>query len=103
MKIIKQLSEMIEEELEGAQEYIELALRHKEDMPTLAKVFADISNQEMAHVDALHGEIVKLITQYQREHGEPPAAMMAVYEYMHERQIKWANKIKTYQQQFKGV
>jgi rubrerythrin len=102
MKIIKQLSEMIEDELEGAEEYIECALKHKDDNPTLAKVFYDISMQEMTHVDMLHGEVVKLIQQHQKEQGDPPPAMMAVYEYMHERQIKWANKIKTYQMQFRG-
>ena len=102
MKIIKQLSEMIEEELEGAQEYIECALKHKEDNPALAKVFYDISTQEMTHVDLVHGEVVKMITQHQKDHGDIPPAMMAVYEYMHERQIKWANKIKMYQMQFRG-
>ena len=103
MKIIKQISEMIEDELEGAEEYIECALKHKDDNPTLAKVFYDISMQEMTHVDLLHGEVVKLIQQHQKEHGDPPPTMMAVYEYMHDRQIKWTNKIKMYQMQFRGA
>lgn len=102
MKIIKELSEMIEEELEGACEYAKEAIKHKEDHPTLAKVFYDISLEEVNHIERLHGEVVRLIAEHRREHGEPPAAMMAVYEYLHEKHIDKLNKIKTYQMQFRA-
>lgn len=102
MKIIKELSEMIEEELEGAEHYAKEALAWKEQNPMLGKVFYDISNEEMRHVNLLHGEVTKLIEQHRKEHGEPPAAMMAVYEYMHGRHIKKANCIKLYQGQYRG-
>ena len=102
MKIIKELSEMIEEELDGAEEYAKSAVMLREDHPSLAKVFYDISLDEMHHVDLLHGEVVALIEKHRREHGEPPASMMAVYDYLHKKHIEHANTVKQYQQQYRG-
>lgn len=102
MKIIKTLSEMIEEELEGAEHYARMALTQKEMHPALARVLNDISHQEMTHVNTLHGEVVKLIEQHRKEKGEPPAPMLAVYEFLHERHIAKANIVKTYQGQYRG-
>ena len=102
MKIIKEISEMIEDELGGAKHYVEKALNLKESDPALARVFYEISMQEMNHVNMLHGEVVKLIEQHRKEKGEPPAAMAAVYDYMHKKQIEEANEIKMYQAQYRG-
>ena len=102
MKIIKELSEMIEEELDGAENYAKKANELKEANPTLARVFYEISLQEMNHVNMLHSEVAKLIEQHRKEHGEPPVAMLAVYEFMHERHIAKANIAKVYQNQYRG-
>lgn len=102
MKQIKKISEMIEEELEGAEEYAKAALMHKTDNPNLAKTFYDIANEEMRHVDMLHGEVVRMIETHKREHGAPPAAMQAVYDYLHERQIEEAKEVRTYLAEFRG-
>ena len=103
MTIIKKISEMIEEELEGAEHYAKCAVKHKDSDPTLAKTFYDISLDEMRHVTLLRDEVVKIIEMHRKEHGEPPAAMMAVWEYMHERHIEQANDVKMYQAQYKGA
>jgi rubrerythrin len=102
MKIIKRISDMIADELEGAEEYAKCAIKYKDDHPTLAKTFYDISTDEMRHVSLLHDEIVKLIETYRKEHGEPPVAMLAVYEYLHEKQIEEANEVRGYQAQYRG-
>lgn len=101
MNTIKELSKMIEEELKGAEDYVKNALKYRIDNPSIANTYYEISLQEMTHVDMLHNEVVNLIQQYRRDHGEPPAAMKAVYDYMHERQIEEANEIKMYQQQYR--
>lgn len=101
MKIIKELSEMIEEELDGAEEYARQAVSMKETHPSLAKTFYDISNDEMRHINLLHDEVKKIIETHRKEKGDPPAVMMAVYEYLHNRHIEKANRIKMYQAQFK--
>lgn len=101
MKLIQKMVDYIDEELEGAEEYVKCALAHKDDNPTLAKTFYDISADEMKHVNMLHEEVVKIIEAHRREKGEPPAAMLAIWNYMHEKHIERANKVKTYQAQYR--
>jgi Mn-containing catalase len=101
MKLIKELTERIEEEIEGAEEYVKEAIKLKHEHPSLAKTLYDISNQEMSHIDMLHAEVVKLIEEHRRTHGEPPAPMMAVYEYLHERHIDKVNTIKLLQAEYR--
>lgn len=102
MKIIKKLADLINDELEGAEEYIKCALLHKEDNPSLAKVFYDISMQEMHHVEMLHAEIVKMIEKHRQEKGEPPAVMLAVWEYAHEKHIEESKEIKLLQAEYRN-
>lgn len=102
MTIIKKLSEMIEEEIEDADKYAECALKHKEDMPALAETFFKLSLEEMQHMALLHDHVVKLIEDYRKEKGDPPASMLAVYEYLHEKHIKAAAEVKAKQALYKG-
>lgn len=101
MKIIQILSEHIEEELDDSCEYIKKALEYKEEYPMVAKTFYELSLQEMNHMEMLHNDVKDLIEKHRREHGEPPAAMMAVYEYLHKKFIDKAAKIKVMQNQYR--
>lgn len=101
MKLIQKLNEDIEEEIDGAEEYVKEAIKLKLEHPSLAKTLYDISNQEMSHIEMLHSEVVKLIEEHRRMHGEPPAPMMAVYEYLHERHIDKVNTIKLLQAEYR--
>ena len=103
MTIIKRISEMIEDELESAEEYAKAAIKWKEENPALAKVFYDMSSDELKHVSLLHTEVVRIIEEHRRTHGEPPAAMAAVWDFMHERHIEEANEIRMYHNQYRGV
>lgn len=102
MKIIKCLSEKIEDELNDAQEYIDLAMRWKQDEPDTAEVFYTLSLEEMGHVDKLHKEVTDLIADYSTKHGEPPKDMMTLYDYLHEKHIGRATQIKVKQGMFKA-
>ena len=97
MKIIKTLSEKIKEELKDAETYIDLAIQWKKDQPETADLFAELSEEEMGHVEKLHDKVSELITKYRAEKGEPPAGMMAIYEYMHEQHMETAMMIKVKQ------
>ena len=101
MKIIENLSDMIAEELDGAEHYIDCALKHKEERRGLADVFYTISTEEMRHVNLLHTEVVKIIEQYRKEKGEPPTSMLAVYDYLHKKQIEKAGEVKAKQMLYK--
>lgn len=102
MKLIQRISEMIEDELDGAEEYAKCAIKYKEEHPTLAKAFYDISLVEMQHVAILHNEVTRLIEEHRRKVGEPPAPMLAVYNYLHEKHMKEAHEIKLYQEEYRS-
>jgi len=95
--IIKKLSEMIGEEIKDADKYIKCALKYKDDLRSLADVFFQLSNDEMKHMQLLHSEVVKIIDDYRETEGEPPAAMLAIYDYLHERHIEAAAEVKASQ------
>ncbi len=103
MKLIEKISEMIEEELEGACDYAKAAVKHKDDNPVLAKTFFDIATQELAHVSLLHDQVVRIIDEHRRTSGEPPASMMAVYDYLHDKQIEKVNKVRNYLATYRGT
>lgn len=88
MKEIKLLMEHIEDELCDAHTYAELALEYKSTAPETADLFEKLAAEEMNHMNMLHKEVVRLIEEYRREKGAPPADMMAVYEYLHKRAIE---------------
>lgn len=102
MKIIKYLYEKIEEEINDAENYIKHAMMYKDEYPELARTLANLSTQELEHSMMLHTEAVNLIKKYRDEKGEPPAAMMAVYDYLHEREIKMYNGVKTLQDRYRN-
>ena len=97
MKIIKCLSELIEEELHDADKYIELAMKWKADEPDTADLFYELSGEEMGHFEKLHEEVKELIEEYRKEHGEPPKEMMALYDFLHEKHIANAMQIRVKQ------
>ncbi|MBO5969349.1 MAG: hypothetical protein J6S14_12715 [Clostridia bacterium] len=103
MKVIQELSEMIEEEIEGAEEYAKGAVHFKESNPTLAKTFYDISVDEVKHIGLLHEEVKKIIEAHRKEHGEPPAAMIAVYDYLHKKHMEKVSHIKVMQGEYRSV
>lgn len=103
MKIIKALSEHIEDEIDGAEEYIKAAIKYKHEHPALSKILYDMSMDEMHHMDLLHGEVVKMIEEYRKEKGSPPAPMQAVYEYLHEKHIEEAKEVRMYQSEYREM
>ena len=101
MKIIKELSEMISDEIQDAKNYADQALKFKAENQNLAETFFKLSQAEMDHMGMLHDQATRIIETYRKEHGEPPAAMMAVYDYLHEKQMDEAAQVKAKQALYK--
>lgn len=103
MKMIADIIEMINDELDGAEEYAEMANKLKDDHPEHAKVYYDMSLDEMTHMNNLHKMVVDEIDKYRRELGDPPASMKAVYDWEHKKYIERAAEVKAMQNVYKGV
>ena len=102
MEIIKNLSKMIEEEIEDAEKYAKNALKYKDERPSLSRIFFTLSQEELDHMNRLHGAVTEIISDYRARNGEPPESMLAVYNYLHEQQIEKAAAVKNYQDMYKG-
>lgn len=100
MQVIKCLSENIECTLDAAEENIKKAVKYKDEFPVAAKAFYTQSTLLMDSIKGQHDAVVTLIEAYRKEKGEPPAPMMAIYNYMHERHINKAAAIKNLQDMF---
>lgn len=101
MTEIKLLMEHIEDELRDAETYAKLALEYRESDLDTANVFFRLSGEEMTHMDALHKRVVAHIEKYRQTTGAPPTEMMAVYDYLHKKNIEWAEKIGRLQGMYK--
>lgn len=95
MKEIKLLVEHMEEEIEDAKEYAEEAMHYKAKNASLSTTFAELSAQELKHMEMLHTRAEEIITAYRKEHGEPPADMIAIYNYEHDKIIRKATEVRT--------
>ena len=100
MKIIKCLSEDIEKTLDTAEDCIKQAIMYKEEYPVASRAFYNKSTVLMDSIKLSHDAVVALIEGYKKEKGEPPAPMMAIYNYMHERHINKAASIKALQEMY---
>lgn len=101
MKKIEKISKKIEHLMDLADEYAECALYEKETDINLAKAYNSASIQFMDIVKLLHNAVVNIIDDYRREHGEPPADMLVIYNYLHEQHIEKASEVKVLQSMFK--
>ena len=101
MKLIRTLEEYISEEISDIKKYARLAADLKAEHPTLAQVLYNISTQEDAHQAALHNEVVKIIEEHRRNHGEPSAVMKALYDYEHQKHIDNLAEARMYQEIYK--
>ena len=100
MKIIEKLTELITEEMEDAEHYAELALKYKDECPKAADVFHRLAGEEIEHANLLHGAAASLIEEHRKTEGEPPAAMLAVYSYLHGKHMRKAAEVKALREMY---
>ena len=94
MKIIQTISEQILEEISDAEKYAWCALKHKEDDQELYRTYVRLANEELSHSELLHAQAVRLVGEIRQKNGEPPASMMAVYEYLHNKAIEKSAEVR---------
>lgn len=92
MEKLLTLYERIDEELEDAMEYAELA-EEWEESPEEMRVFLSLSSQEMEHAHILQGLANRHIAEMHKEHGMSEDVRM-LNEHMQKRHAKWSAAIK---------
>ena len=101
MKIIKTLSEYMQEEIHDSEKYVLAALNFKEEFPEVADKLYMLSNEEMNHMQILHNVVASIIQKYRKENGEPPSDMLAIYNFVHENLINDEKEVKILQSMYK--
>lgn len=101
MKKIADIVKDIRHELSGAEHCAKMAMRYKEEDRSLADVYADTAAQKMATSNQYHSQVARVIREYRAEHGEPPEAMMAVYNWEHESMIEDMANVKALLEMYK--
>lgn len=101
MKKIAMISDFIEDEIEGAEEYAQAALEYKVLDKAMADAAYTAAMQELGHVDMWHTQVVRMIKEHQAAGKEVPAGMMDVYEWQHKKQIDAVTRIKMMLEQYK--
>ena len=97
MEKIKELNDNIFDELHDAAKYAKLAMKYKDDDSALCRNYLQKSKDELGHADSLHNDVVRVIKEYRAENGEPPAPMMAIYNWEHDKAIDKTAHIKALQ------
>ena len=97
MRLIKHLSEQIEDEVCGVIEYAKDALEYKATRPQLAEMYYKLAMTENGHVAQLHDAVVKIIEETKNKHNiEIPQFMINKWEKKHKYIIEKMAEAKLY-------
>ena len=87
MRIIKELSKQIKEELHDAEKYAKMALEHKMDHPDLAEAYHRLAKEEIGHATLLHEKVVAMIRKASTEKEVPPV-MRELWAWQHDEIVE---------------
>lgn len=94
MLLIKEIIEKMDDTLEEAEFYAVHAKHHKEMHPNLADTYYKLGQEHLAHYMSLHTAVVAIINEHRRTKGEPPANMLAIWDFTHKKLIEEYEEIK---------
>ena len=87
MRIIKELSKRIKEELHDAEWYAKAAMEHNMEHSDLADAYHHLAKEEMGHANLLHEKVVSIIRKASAER-EPPPVMRELWAWQHEEIVE---------------
>ena len=88
MRVIADMSKMIEKEIKQAECYVDSALEVQAEYPDLANDYVSLAQGNLDRIGNLHNRVTKLIEAERKTNGEPPELMLKVYEYLHKQHIE---------------
>lgn len=99
---MKKVQSQIEDELNGACEYIKCALELKDTDRAWADTYYQMAQQEYLHMTNLHTMAVNEIRRLAEEGDESYKTMKAVYDYLHEKVTEKAASVQAMMNMYKG-
>lgn len=99
MKIIKDIVDFIKDEIEGSEEYIEFAIKLKNDGNPNFKTFLDLAQVELDHASTtLHNVAISEINKQKEimkaNNQEVPKYMQTMWDEEHAELVKKSSEIK---------
>lgn len=86
MKIIAELVEFLEDELDAVEEYAEMAVKIKPQYREIADTLMNMAVTEKPHLDMIHTYLVKLVEKQHKDNpGEVPQGMLDVWSWKHKK------------------
>ena len=90
---IKKIAMDITEELMDAQKYIDDASKVKEDYPSLAELYKELSAEELSHAERLHEMGNKMVS-------DDDDVSKAIWDWETERMARWEQSIRVLHEMF---
>ena len=103
MIIIQNISHDVKEKIHDADKDIRKAIDIKYEYPSLANDYYEFSVERIQEAMDLHSKVVKIIDEYRKENGEPPATMSALWDFSHKIIMEEADDVKILQEQYKKL
>lgn len=88
MKILKELIEKANDTMEEVEWYAEKAHHLRTEHKALADAYIKIAEMHVDIYKMLHERMVSLIAEEKDKGAPPPPAMLAIWEYEHEKMVK---------------
>ena len=101
MKILKELIEKADDTLEEVEWYAEKAHVLRHEHKALADVYIKVAEMHVAIYNMLHERMVELIKEEREKGVAPPPAMLAIWEYEHEKLVKDFSEAKMLIEEYK--
>lgn len=101
MKMLTKLIEKAEDTLNEIEWYGEKALMYRDENKALADVYNKVADMHINIYEMLHKQMVDLIEQKKRDGSQPPAEMLAIWNYEHEKLIKEFKNAKVLVDEYK--
>ena len=103
MKILKDLIKKANDTMEEVEWYAEQAHHLRTEHKSLADAYIDIADTHVKIYSTLHGKMVALIEEEKKKGVQVPAAMLAIWDYEHEKLIREFSEAKFLVEEYKKM
>ena len=103
MKILKDLIAKANDTMEEIEWYAEKAHHLRAEHKSLADTYIKIAEMHIGIYNMLHEKMVMLIEEEKKKGVQPPSAMMAIWDYEHEKLVKEFGEAKYLIEEYKKM